>query len=79
MGHRRRRRELSDHDETPQKGFSPQRGKEFFLVALFVLPVMVGLNALTGAPVSVAGAVAFVIGFSALAGIVGMFTDNIGF
>jgi hypothetical protein len=40
---------------------------------------MVGLSALTGAPVSFLGAIAFVLSFSILAGVLGAFTDNVGF
>ena len=65
--------------EAPPKGFSPERGRDYFLVALVVLPIMVGLSALTGSSISLPGAVAFVLGFSVLAGVIGMFTDNVGF
>lgn len=61
------------------KGFSVKRGRDYFVVALVVLPIMVGMSALTGVQISLTGAIAFVLGFSILAGVLGTYTDNVGF
>jgi hypothetical protein len=76
---RQQRRKREARAEASAKGFSPERGRDYFVVALFVLPIMVGLSALDGSPISFPGAVAFVLTFSVVAGVVGTFTDNVGF
>jgi len=65
--------------EPPSKGFNLSRGRDYFVVALVVLPIMVATKAAFGAPVSLPIAIAFVLGFSVLAGVIGTFTDNVGF
>jgi hypothetical protein len=78
MGNRRRKRLKVAVGFRPAR-YNPGRGRDYFVIALIVLPIMVGASAVTGSPVSPSGAVAFVLGISALAGVVGTFTDNVGF
>ena len=57
--------------------FSPARGLWFFVVGLVVFSITVGISALLGELASLWGAVAFVVAMSALAGLIGMFTENV--
>lgn len=57
--------------------FSPRRGGEYFLLALLVAPVMLGIGAIGGGPFSIGGAVLFVLGFAAVAGLIGLYTDKV--
>ena len=73
---RQEKKSLLDY---PPKGFSPARGKFYFVAGLVGVPLMVGISALSGSSIPILGAVGFVLTFSVLAGVVGMFTDNVGF
>jgi hypothetical protein len=68
-----------DRAALPSDGFNPKRARDYFVIALVVLPVMIGFSAVAGAPVSLLGAIAFVLIFAVSAGDFGMFTDNAGF
>jgi hypothetical protein len=63
----------------PSDGFNPKRGRDYVVIAPVVLPVMVWFSAVAGAPVSLLGAIAFVLIFAVSTGVLGMFTDNAGF
>ena len=76
---KRQRRKFKAAIGPPPSGYNPGRGRDYFVISLVVLPIMVAASAFAGAPVSPLGAVAVVVGFSVLAGVVGTFTDNIGF
>lgn len=68
---KRQRRRLKAALGRPSNGYNSGRGRDYFLISLLVLPIMVAVSAVAGASVSPSGAFAFVIGFSVLAGIVG--------
>lgn len=76
---KRQRRKLKAAIGPPPSRYNPGRGRDYFVISLVMLPIMVAASAFAGAPVSPLGAVAVVVGFSVLAGVVGTFTDNIGF
>jgi hypothetical protein len=76
MGSRRRRKSAIQSD-LDTEGFSPRRGWKYFLIGLVVGPIMVGMSALGGASISLLAAAAFAFGIAALAGVIGMFTENI--
>jgi hypothetical protein len=59
--------------------FSPKRGVQFFFFGLIGFSIMVGISALSGELASIVGAVAFAVLFSLLAGLIGMFTENVPF
>lgn len=76
---RKRRNKLKAAGEPYSKGVNPKRGRDYFFVALFVLPFVIGFSVLGGASIPLSSAVAVVLGFSVLAGVMGTFTENIGF
>lgn len=59
--------------------FDPARGLWFFLAGLVVFPSAVGIGWMFGEQASLAGAIAFVLIMSLLAGLVGMFTEKVPF
>ena len=63
--------------EKRRQRFSPRRGLEFFLMGLVVFSIMVGITAVTGTVASIGGAIAFVVGVSVVAGLIGMFTEKV--
>jgi hypothetical protein len=63
--------------EKRRQRFSPRRGLEFFVMGLLVFSIMVGITAITGNVASIGGAIAFVVGVSVVAGLIGMFTENV--
>ena len=76
---KRQRRKLKAAMQPTSKGYNPGRGRDYFVISLVLLPMTVGASALAGASVSPAGAIAFVVGFSVFAGLIGTFTDNVPF
>jgi len=76
---RKRRAKLKAASEGYSKGFNINRGRDYFVVALIVLPIMVAASAIGGATVTVPNAVAVVLGLSVLAGVFGSFTEKVGF
>lgn len=75
---RRKRNKLRAAGEPYSKGFNVKRGRDYFVASLVIMPVVVGLQAWNAESFSVIGAIALVIGFSVLSGIVGTFWDNVG-
>ena len=65
--------------EKRRQRFSPKRGLGFFALGLVVFSVMVGFTAAIEGIASPGGAIAFVLGFSFLGGLIGMFTDRVPF
>jgi hypothetical protein len=63
--------------EKRRQPFSPKRGIEFFFYGLIVFSIMVGISALSGELASIAGAVAFILIMSLVAGLFGMFTEKV--
>lgn len=59
--------------------FSARRGLGYFVVALFVFPIPVLVDAVGGNVGSIQGAAVFVAGMSILAGLIGMFTEKTPF
>lgn len=76
---KRQRRKRKASTEPRSSGYNPSRGRDYFVISLVVMPIMVAASAAAGASVSPFGAVAFVLGSSILAGFVGTYTDNVGF
>ena len=76
---RRQRNKLRAASGPHAKGVNTKRGRDYFFVALIVLPIIAGMSVLTGASISLSGAVAIVLGVSVLAAVLGTFTENIGF
>jgi hypothetical protein len=74
-----RKSKLQNWTEKRRQRFSPRRGLGFFLAALVVFSVIIGFSAVTGSVASAGGAVAFVLIFSALAGLIGIFTEKVPF
>ena len=46
-------------------------------MGLVVFSIMVGITAVTGTVASIGGAIAFVVGVSVVAGLIGMFTEKV--
>jgi uncharacterized membrane protein SirB2 len=63
--------------EKRRQRFSPKRGLGFFIAGLVVFSITVGFTAITGTVASTGGAIAFVLSFSVLAGLIGMFTEKV--
>lgn len=76
---KRARSKLKVATESAPKGYNPRRGRDYFVASFIVLLISVTASAAGGASISSLGAVAFVIGCSVLAGVVGTFTDKVGF
>lgn len=73
------RTKLQNWIEKRRQRFSPKRGIEFFLAGLVVFSIMVGISALSGELVSMSRGVVFVLAFSLLAGLFGIFTEKVPF
>lgn len=58
--------------------FNPKRGLLYFLLGLIIFPVMVGVDAIFGADLSLSRMVVGTLAMSLVAGILGMFTENVG-
>lgn len=72
-----RKSALENWLEKRRQRFSPARGWWFFIGGLVTFSITVGFSALFGEVASIGGAVAFVIGMSVVAGLIGMFTENV--
>jgi hypothetical protein len=72
-----RKSKLANWIEKRCQRFSGKRGLGFFAAGIVVFSISVGLTAITGTVASTGGAVAFVLGFSVLAGLIGMFTEKV--
>lgn len=57
--------------------FSPKRGAGFFFIGLFAFSFSVVVAMLFGEVTSFSGSIAFVLGSSVVAGLIGMFTENV--
>lgn len=69
-----------DRKNLPQKlwDYNPRRGLLYFFFGWLIFPVMIGINAASGADFTINGMVLGTLGLSALIGIVGTFTENVG-
>jgi hypothetical protein len=63
--------------EKRRQRFSPARGLSFFFLGLVAFSIVVGFSAMFGEVASMGRAVVFVIGMSLVAGLIGMFTENV--
>jgi hypothetical protein len=72
-----RKSRLENWMEKRRQRFSPRRGVEFFFYGLIAFSIMVGISALSGELASASGAVAFIFIMSLVAGLFGMFTENV--
>ena len=69
-----------DRKNLPQKtwDFNPKRGLTYFLLGWIIFPVMVGVDAMSGTDLTLSRMVLGTLALSALVGVVGTFTENIG-
>ena len=74
-----RKSRLQNWAERRRTKFNPMRGVGFFFIGLIVFSVMIFVSALTRDVASVAGALAFVLVMSVLAGLIGRFTEKVPF
>jgi hypothetical protein len=72
-----RKSRLENWLEKRRQRFSPRRGLEYFAAGLAAFSIMVGITAIAGNVASVGGAIAFIVGMSVVAGLVGMFTEKV--
>ncbi len=75
----RRKPRFEQWIERRRQRFSPKRGLEYFVIGLVIFSLMAGINAVTRGVVSPTGALAFILGFSLIGGLVGMFTEDMPF
>ena len=60
--------------------FSLRRGLRFFVIGLVVAPILIGMRFLfDGSLGPISGAAIFAIGFAAVAGFIGLFTEEVPF
>ncbi len=57
--------------------FNAKRGAAFFFVGLFAFSFSVVVAVLSGEVASSSGAIVFILGSSVVAGLIGMFTENV--
>lgn len=72
-----RKSRIENWADKRRQRFSPKRGLGFFVAGLVVFSVMIGVTALSSGVASTSGAVLVVLGFSALAGLIGTFTEKV--
>lgn len=58
--------------------FNPKRGLEYFILGLFIFPVVAALNAAFGGELSFRSVLIFTAICSTTAGIAGVFTEDVG-
>ena len=70
---------LYDRKNFPEKtwDFNPGRGALYFLVGLVLFPIMLTFDAISGIDISLSRMVIGTLALSAIAGIAGMFTENV--
>ena len=69
-----------DRKNFPEKtwDFNPKRGVQYFFLGWIVFPMLIGVEAFSGADFTLGRMVMGTLALSVLAGILGVFTENIG-
>lgn len=69
-----------DKRNLPKKlwDLNPRRGLLYFLLGWLIFPVMIGIEAISGSNFELTEMVLITLGMSALIGIAGTFTENVG-
>lgn len=69
-----------DKKNVPKKlwDFNPKRGLLYFLLGWLIFPVIIGIQALSGNDFPISEMVLVTLGMSALIGVAGAFTENVG-
>jgi hypothetical protein len=71
---------LYDRSNFPEKSwdFDPRRGVQYFLAGLILFPILIGVDAISGADIAWSRLAVGSLAMSTLVGIAGMFTENVG-
>ncbi|MXO48111.1 hypothetical protein U4960_09615 [Altererythrobacter sp. H2] len=69
-----------DRKNLPEKAwdFNPKRGVLYFFLGWIIFPVLIGVEALSGADFTLSRMLVGTLAMSVLIGILGIFTENVG-